>query len=181
MSKWKKLAEEKIFEHPRLALFSHTVQLPNGKQTDYLVYGNIRDFPTIIAIHENGKILVTEEHAYPYNGLLLQFPEGVPDEDETMLEAANRELLEETGLKAAQMQEIGTNLHEHRRTTRRQHVLVADGIEDGQKTAGDVEEGDIKKHWFTEAEVWKLIADGKIIQKNALAAWSIFQAWRKSS
>lgn len=183
MPEWQKLESSEIFNHPRIVLIEDTVQLPGGETTQYLRYTGKHyvDFPTIIAIREDGNILITEEHAYPYNGTLLQFPEGLTDAGEDLATAADRELLEETGYKANSMTRIGDNLSEHRRTTTRQIIYLAEGLEKVAEAKGDLEEGEIKTFWMSEDEIWKLIAEGKIIQKNTLAAWSIYQAYKKAN
>ena len=181
MKQWEKIGSEVIFEHPRITLVEDQVRLPGGEETKYLVFAEPHDFPTIIATRTDGKILVTEEYAYPINEMLWQFPEGLADEGEDMLAAAHRELLEETGYASQKMSVIGSVLHNHRRMTARQYVVLATDTEVRQKANTDLEEGEIRLHWYDERKIWDLIATGKMIQKNALAAWAVYQANRKAS
>lgn len=177
MKKWEKLRSETIFEHPRITLSEDTVRLPDGTDTPYLLIG-FTDFVTVIAERDDGLLLVTDEYAYPYNEQLLQFPEGLINKGEQPTEAANRELGEETGHRASNIKEIGTALHNHRRSKAMQRIFLAKELKEVSKEGGDVEEGDIGLRWMTEDEIWKLIAEGKMIQKNALSAWAIYQAYK---
>ena len=175
---WTKLDSKVVFEHPRIKLIEDIVRLPNGEVSQYLLYGGkgYRDFPTIIARRKDGKILVTEEYTYASSQVIFQFPEGAPNpEDKNVSDSAMRELVEETGYIADKLTEIGRCLHEHRRSDCYQHVFLAEGIsKTTDNVEKDLEEGEIKLHWFTEKELKKLIKDGKFIQKNALAAWAMY-------
>jgi len=52
----------------------------------------------IVPIFDNGDLLVTREFRYAINNYCLEFPAGLIDPGETPVEAAKRELKEETGL-----------------------------------------------------------------------------------
>ena len=56
------------------------------------------DAVCIVPIFDNGDLLVTREFRYAINGYCLEFPAGLIDPGETPVEAAKRELKEETGL-----------------------------------------------------------------------------------
>lgn len=183
MAQWEKIDSKVIFEHPRIVLVEDTVILPNREESKYLrMEGrHFVDFPTIIARRDDGRIMVTEEYAYPSNKVLNQFPEGAADEGESMETAAAREFLEETGFVAKQLRVIGSCLHEHRRSACMQYTVLATGLTQEAEPQTEAEEGEIIVSWLTEDEIWQLIADGKIIQKNALAAWSIYQAHKRQA
>ena len=60
--------------------------------------GTKTDAVCIVPIFDNGDLLVTREFRYAINGYCLEFPAGLIDPGETPVEAAKRELKEETGL-----------------------------------------------------------------------------------
>lgn len=183
MSGWERTASEVIFTHPRITLVEDEVLLPNGERSHYLRYEgkHYKDFPTVIAVDDEGGILMNEEYAYPSDQLLFQFPEGLTDGDELPMDAAQRELQEEAGIQAKDLKIIGRVLHEHRRSDCYQTIILASGLIKVDRQVGDVEEGEIINHIFTEEEIWARIAEGKIIQKNTLAAWSVYQAYLKTA
>jgi ADP-ribose pyrophosphatase len=173
---WKKIGESKVLDHPRMHLVEDDVVLPNGEKTKYLREVDRPDYVTVIVRHA-GKIAMIYDYSYPNDQMLLQFPEGLPEEDETFEEGAARELEEETGLHTRRVKEIGQNLHNHRRNTNSNHVMLAEDIEDTGETHLEATEHGLETIWLTEEEIWQKIAAEGVIQKNTLAAWSIYQAW----
>lgn len=168
-----------IFEHPRLTLIEDIVVLPSGQEISYLRYKPHRDYPTIIPCDKKNRFLMLHEYAYPINQVLLQFPEGDSHEGEAVEVAAARELQEEAGLKAAKLTAIGYSLREHRRSTTKNFIVLAEGLSETVPDGGDEEEAGTTAVWLTEAEVWSKIAKGEVIQKNTLTAWAIYQAYKR--
>ncbi len=177
---WVKISTRTIFQHPRLNLVEDRVLIHGGAEIDYLRFENYDDYSTVIPITADGKILMINEYAYPINLELLQFPEGGKGSNETIEQAALRELEEEVGLRAEELIPIGHNLHHHRRSTAKNVVFIAKGLIQ-TSTNLDLEETGISAVLLEEKDVWKLIAAGKIIQKNTLAAWSMYQAHKKQT
>jgi ADP-ribose pyrophosphatase len=67
----------------------------------------------IVAITDDGKVVLVEQHRPPVGRRVVELPAGLSGdiagaEDEALLEAAKRELLEETGYAAAQWVELGS-------------------------------------------------------------------------
>ncbi|HSX28475.1 MAG TPA: NUDIX hydrolase [Candidatus Saccharimonadales bacterium] len=172
---WTKIGEHEVLDHPRMHLVEHAVELPDGTATDYLLEINRKDYVTTIARYA-GKFAMIRDYSYPNDVRLLQFSEGWIDEGESPEQAAVRELKEETGLRAGKIRELGTNLHDHRRSTASAHVMLAENIEDTGEARPESTEHGVEMVLLTEAEIWKKIASGEIIQKNALAAWAIYAA-----
>jgi ADP-ribose pyrophosphatase len=66
----------------------------------------------IVAITDDGKVVLVEQHRPPVGRRVVELPAGLSGdiagaEDEALLEAAKRELLEETGYVAAKWAELG--------------------------------------------------------------------------
>jgi ADP-ribose pyrophosphatase len=62
----------------------------------------------IVAVTDGGEIVLVEQYRKPVQARVLELPAGLVgdhvDPDETVLEAANRELIEETGYAAGQLE-----------------------------------------------------------------------------
>jgi NADH pyrophosphatase NudC (nudix superfamily) len=100
IKKWKTIGQNIIFEHPRLTLVEDEVILPDGNRTKYLRYHQANDVATIVVQRHDGKILVGREYSHPPAEVLYQFPGGGIFAGEDVRQGANRELMEECGLKA---------------------------------------------------------------------------------
>lgn len=61
---------------------------------------------TIIAIRNDDKILLVEQFRKPTEECLLELPAGKLEEDEDPLECAKRELIEETGYQAGEIEHL---------------------------------------------------------------------------
>lgn len=180
MKKWNKISSKTIFTHPRITLGEDRVRLPDGSEVSYLTFENVADFATVIGTTEDNKFILLRKFAYPINRPLWQFAEGLPNKNESLLAAAQRELTEETGYESQDVEQIVKILHYHRRSTASQVVFLAKKVrKSAKKLAKDLEESQIEVHFLSEDEVWSLIASGEMYQKHSLAAWSCYQAKKR--
>lgn len=81
------------------------VVLPSGKIGEYNVV-RLPKFPIIIPIDNNGNIYLVKQHRYTINQISIELPKGHAD-DQDLIDAAKRELLEETGFVANNWVELG--------------------------------------------------------------------------
>lgn len=122
---WKFIARKHIFQHPRLQLAEDTVALPNGKEISYLREAPAKTHSVaIIAINADGHILLQKEYSYPPNTVLWQLPGGAIESGESIIDAARRELAEESGFTANSCTVIGSYYLNNRRSDRKQFVIV---------------------------------------------------------
>lgn len=167
---WKKVSPKKILDHPRMKVYEEIAELPNGKQTDYITIDR-SDAAAIIAINNNGEVLLQKEYSYPPNERLLQFPDSVIENGESPEEGAERELAEEAGLKG-RLEMIGWFYPDNRRSNARFYVFTAvdlvstSGIKDEEESFEDA--------WHSVEKVNELIRTNKLRNYSALAAWSLF-------
>jgi ADP-ribose pyrophosphatase len=83
-----------------LHIKSDRVRLPDGSEAtrEYIVHPGAA---MIIPILPDGKLLMERQYRYPIGEVMLEFPAGKFDPGEEALTTAQRELLEETGYRAA--------------------------------------------------------------------------------
>jgi ADP-ribose pyrophosphatase len=76
------------------------VRVPDGSEAtrEYIVHPGAA---MIIPILPDGKLLMERQYRYPIGAVMLEFPAGKFDPGEEALTTAQRELLEETGYRAA--------------------------------------------------------------------------------
>lgn len=84
-----------------------TLLFNNGHLYDYYRLTTKADAVNILAMTSEGQLVLTREYRHPTKKVLLGCPGGFIDNNETPLEAAQRELLEETGYTASSFEVIG--------------------------------------------------------------------------
>lgn len=104
--KWSTLSTEQLINRPWLKARRDTVQLPNGK-----VYNEyyILSYPTwinVIAETEDGELILERQYRHGLGVVSTEICAGVVEEGETPLQAAQRELEEETDYTGGEWEEI---------------------------------------------------------------------------
>ncbi len=170
---WKKLSSKTIFTHPRITLVEDKVKLPNGQKTDYLRFENDNNFAAVLCKRKDGKVLMQKEYAYPSNRKLFQFPGGVIRLNEDMAEGANRELMEESKIKANNLELIGKFVINNRRSDAMLYVFLGTELEESYLKS-DAEE-EIENVWLSEDEIITMIREeSEIVEHDALSIWAIY-------
>lgn len=100
------LCSELVFEGGFLKVQRELVCLPNGEtsQREFILHPGA---VVILAIDTDGMIIFERQYRHPLKRVFLELPAGKLDLDEQPLEAARRELLEETGCSAKSWERLG--------------------------------------------------------------------------
>ena len=95
-----RIETRQVFSGRLLQIKSDRVRLPDGTEAtrEYIVHPGAA---MIIPILPDGRLLMERQHRYPIGEVMLEFPAGKLDPGEEALATAQRELLEETGFRAA--------------------------------------------------------------------------------
>ena len=102
----KKLSSEEIFDGVAIHLFKDEILLPNGNK-------GIREVirhpgaVCVLPVTEDGQVVFVNQFRYALNKVTLEVPAGKLEKGEDPMEAALRELSEETGLTANNIFSIG--------------------------------------------------------------------------
>ncbi len=97
MEKWEVLGREYLYRRPWLTVRRDRVRLPTGAVNDEYY---VLEYPTwvnVIAIDRDGRFVMVEQYRHGLQEVFTELVAGVAEEGEAPLEAAQRELLEETG------------------------------------------------------------------------------------
>ena len=127
------LSSEAKYDGTLLHIRRDTVRLPNG-QTATREYNIHYGAVCIIPLLENGDVLLERQYRYPLREVITEIPAGkldAPDEDP--LEAAKRELREETGATAAEWYPLGLFCPVGAYSTERIHMFLARGLTFGER------------------------------------------------
>ena len=91
------LGREYLYRRPWLTVRRDRVRLPTGAVNDEYY---VLEYPTwvnVIAIDREGRFVMVEQYRHGLQEVFTELVAGVAEEGEAPLEAAQRELLEETG------------------------------------------------------------------------------------
>lgn len=123
----------------------------------------------VIVAEHNNKIIFVRQYRYPTQEVLIELPAGKLDKkDETPIDAAKRELKEETGFVASTWKELGFIWPTPGFCTEKLHLFKAENLI--QQTPNP-EEGEIIS--FAELdkdEVFSMIKDGRISDSKTICA-----------
>ncbi len=108
MKPWKTLARRTLLNHSKfLVVEAHTVELPDGRVIADWPWIITPDYINVIAVTEEGLFLCLRQTKYSVEGISLAVVGGYLEPGEDPLEAAKRELREETGYEAAEWLSLG--------------------------------------------------------------------------
>lgn len=119
---WKKLSTKQVYKNHWMEITEDQIKTPSGKK---LTFGVVHKKPFALIIPWDGKYftLVTQ-YRYPINSFTWEFPQGHYEHASIKI-TAQKELAEETGLRAKKMQKIGSFYLASAHHTQECHVFFA--------------------------------------------------------
>jgi 8-oxo-dGTP pyrophosphatase MutT (NUDIX family) len=81
-------------------------ELGNGNLLDATTF-QFRSWANVVALTKDNEVVLVKQYRHGISDVFLEFPGGVVETDEDPLIGAERELIEETGYKAARFLQIG--------------------------------------------------------------------------
>lgn len=174
IKKWTTLESRYIIQRPWLTARVDKVQLPDGRINPEHYVLEYPKWVNIIATTDDGQMVMIRQYRHGYDEVLVELCAGVVEEGETPVEAAKRELLEETGYAGGQWREVMTIGQNPSISDNVTHCFVAEGVE---KVAGQSldESEDIEVLLMSKDEVLNMLINDE--QKQALMAaplWRYF-------
>ena len=133
------LATEKIFEGRRINLRVDRVVLPSGRETTREIAG----YPNsvgIVALDEDDNVILVRQYRHAVVKTLLEIPAGGMEEGEDPRQSALRELEEETGFTAGNIEQIGGAYAAPGYSTEFLHLYLATGLRPGPSRNDEDEE-----------------------------------------
>ena len=170
---WKRLSRKKVFEASDsktvyLELFQDTVRTTNGRTLRYTHYSS-SDVVVVVPFLDASRIVMIQQYRYPLGKVLLEFPAGHVEKNESPLATAMRELQEETGYRAKKVEHVYDYHPSVSKSRQTVHVFRATGLADG-KTDHDSTE-DIKVEIVKVKDLAKMILEKKVENAGTLVAY----------
>ena len=135
----KQLDIHEIYDGKILHVFYDDVLLPNGN-TAIREYIRHIGAACVVPLRDDGRVLMLRQFRYPFKDVLLEIPAGKLDsKSEDPLEAAKRELKEETGASAAEWTDLGPFFPTCAYSDEVIHTYLARGLSFGEMHPDDDE------------------------------------------
>lgn len=172
--KWEILKSEYLIRRPWLTARKDCIKMPNGQINDEFYVLEYPDWANVIAITEDGLFVMERQYRHGLGITAYEISAGVCEEGEDPMDAAKRELLEETGYAGGKWSRIMTISQNTSTSSNLCHCFLAEGV---RKVAGQNLERteDISVHLLSEEEVRTLLVEDSIRQAlMAAPLWKYF-------
>ena len=148
---WRTLSSRAIYENPWINIREDQVIRPDGNPGIYGVVHMRNKAIAVLPVDDQENIYLVGQFRYTLNEYSWEIPEGGCAEGEDTLEAAQRELREETGLEARHWQLIGRAHLSNSVTDEEAFLYLATGLEQGEAQPEGTEQLEIQRLPFQTA------------------------------
>jgi ADP-ribose pyrophosphatase len=167
------VASREIYRNPWMVLREDDIRRADGSSGIYAVV----DKPTyaLVMPYDGHRFRLVEQFRYPVGARRWEFPQGTAPgvADTEPFELAERELREETGLRATSFEPLGRIDIAPGMSSQRGWVFLATGIAEGESDR-EHEEQDMRSAWFARDEVEQMIRSSVIVDSQSIAAYGLF-------
>lgn len=173
----KQISREEIFKGVALHVVKDEILLPNGKRS-------VREISlhngaaAVIPILPDGRVVMERQYRYAHGRVMLEIPAGKLDTpDEIPIEAAKRELREETGAMAKKITSLGKIAPSPALINEVIHLFMAEDLSFGENELDEGEFLDIELiHLDT---LYEMVMRGEITDsKTQIAILKAKQLWK---
>jgi 8-oxo-dGTP pyrophosphatase MutT (NUDIX family) len=176
---WKQLDSRTVYDNPWMEVREDRVINPGGGENNYgYVHFKTRAI-AILPLDDDGNTWLVGQQRYTLGEYSWELPMGGAPLDELPLDAAKRELREETGLTATRWSEV-MRLHTSNSITDELGIVyVAAGLTEGEPEFEETEDLEVRKLPLEDAV--QLVNDGEITDAISVAAILRVAALRKAT
>lgn len=167
VNEYKILSSKNTFNGVILNIVDDVVTLPNGKTThrEFVLRG---DASAIVCIDDDTNVILINQYRHPAYDIVLEIPAGMIENDETPLQAAKRELEEETSIKAQNFKHMITMYPAIGMCSEKIHIYLATNLSQGEFNFDDDEFIEVLRVPLDDAI--NMIYSGKIVDSKTIAS-----------
>jgi 8-oxo-dGTP pyrophosphatase MutT (NUDIX family) len=176
MQAWKVRRSRIVLERPWLRVREEHVVLPTGHEIEEFHVIEGPDWVGVLALTEDNRVIVVDQYRHGLAAASRELPAGVIDAGESALDAARRELLEETGYSAENWQPLVSFSTEPTRHVTTAHFFVARGARRVAAQKLDASE-DLTVTEISPGELFEQIQSGVIRHATHIAAVALAAVW----
>jgi ADP-ribose pyrophosphatase len=153
------IESRQIYDGAIIRVRAHEVELPDGRRARREIVEH-DPVVAIVPLDAEGNVVLVRQYRLAAGDALLEVPAGVVDEGEDLQAAAQRELREETGYRAAKLEKLSEFIVSPGFLTEVVHVYLATGLSEDE-TDGDEDE-DIEVVRMPLGRALALVREGAI-------------------
>jgi len=165
---WRRRSRETAYANPWIEVWHDEVDRPDGSAGIYGVVHFRSAAVAVIAVGDDGRVLLVGQHRYALDEYSWEVPEGGVPAGEDLLDGARRELVEETGFEADDWRLVCRLSISNSVTDERGAIFIARGLRAGDASPDATE--DLALRWATLDEVIDEIDRGEIHDLLTIAA-----------
>lgn len=162
--RWEILSSTRPYQNLRV----DEVLLPNGKIVQKLIH-EYSPWATVLAITKQKEVVLVRQYRHGVQEIILEFPGGVIDDGEDPLDAAKRELVEESGYSGGEWIQVGAPSPNPDNHTNRIYSFVAQNVELTAELHFDADE-EIEVVLKPIADVIQMAYNGELLQAMQISA-----------
>ena len=153
-------SSREVFSGDLLHVYRDEIILPNGKESTREYIRHVGAV-AVIPVTEDGNVIMERQYRYPVGNVILEIPAGkLNSKEEDRLEAAKRELLEETGITAEDWKELGVYYPAPAYSDEKITLFLAGGLQKGKQHLDEDEFLDVVE--VPLKELIESVCEGKI-------------------
>jgi ADP-ribose pyrophosphatase len=123
----------------------------------------------MMAVDEKNRVLLVRQYRLPAGQYMWELPAGKIDDGETAAQAAKRELIEETGVRAKKWKKLVSYYPSPGFLKEKMTVFLATDLKEGE--AAPMEDEQIETRWFTKKELKQAILSNEIIDGKTMIGY----------
>ena len=129
MLAWRTLGRRYLYRSPWCAFRLDDVELPSGERIEYGVLES-GGFAAVVPVTREADVVLVRQWRQPLNAFTLELPSGGVDAGEEPGPSARRELFEETGFRAQNLEHLASVHASTGRSTEVCHLFRCDAVPD---------------------------------------------------
>ncbi|HYW47185.1 MAG TPA: NUDIX hydrolase [Bryobacteraceae bacterium] len=160
-------------------LFRVTEDKAKDRKTGFEIHRSVvrhAGSAVMMAVDEKKRVLLVRQYRLPAGKDLWELPAGRLDAGEKPLQAARRELIEETGYRARKWTRLASFFVSPGYVQERMTIYLAEDLTAGEATPMDDER--IQTRWFPRKELADMIRKGKIEDAKTMLGFFLFHQLR---
>lgn len=161
--KWKILKSSYLFKSKWLTIRKDHVKMPSEYEINDFYVVEHPSFVNIIAITKDGKFIFEKQYRHGVQKINYELPAGVIEQNESPIETAKRELLEETGFGNGEWFEFYLSAPNPSNLTSWCYTFLAVNV-DKIKDVNLEKTEDIEVYFLSKEEIINFLNNGSIIE-----------------